>query len=199
MTVREGEVRAFVALHISEAARRALTGAIASLRAAIPLAISQGVRWVDPKGIHLTLKFLGNIDAGLVEKVLDSMIQSARSSAPFSLELSGLGVFPGRRAPRVLWAGIGGDLDALGSLQRELEIILAAQGFQREERGFNPHLTIGRVRNGVSRDQGQRIVDAAASVQLGPTDPWRADALHLMRSTLTPQGALYDSLGAASI
>ena len=199
MTVREGEVRAFVALHISEAARRALTGAIASLRAAIPPAISQGVRWVDPKGVHLTLKFLGNIDSGLVEQVLDSMKQSASSSAPFSLELSGLGVFPGRRSPRVLWAGIGGDLDALGSLQRELEIILAAQGYQREERGFNPHLTIGRVRNGVSRDQGQRIVDAVASVHLGPTDPWRVDALHLMRSTLTPQGASYDSLGAASI
>ena len=161
--------------------------------------MSQAVRWVDPKGIHLTLKFLGNIDVGLVEKVLDSMKQSARSSAPFSLELSGLGVFPGRRAPRVLWAGIGGDLDALGSLQRELEIILAAQGFQREERGFNPHLTIGRVRNGVSRDQGLRIVDAVTSVHLEPTDPWRVDALHLMRSTLTPQGALYDSLGAASI
>ena len=199
MTVREGEVRAFVALYISEAARQALTGAIASLRAAIPPEISRAIRWVDPKGIHLTLKFLGNIDSGLVEQVLDSMKQSARISAPFSLELSDLGVFPGRRAPRVLWAGIGGDLDALGHLQRELESNLATQGFQREERGFNPHLTIGRVRNGGSRDQGQRIVDAVASVHLEPTDPWRVDELHLMRSTLTPQGALYDSLGAVSI
>ena len=195
MTVREREVRAFIALHISEPARQALTGAIASLRADIP----QGVRWVDPKGIHLTLKFLGNIDSGLVEQVLDSMQHPARNSASFSLALSGLGVFPDRRSPRVLWAGIGGDLDALGSLQRELESILATQGFQRERRGFNPHLTIGRVRNGVSRDQGQRIVDAVASIQLEPTDPWRVDGLHLMRSTLTPQGALYDSLGAASI
>lgn len=195
MTVRERQVRAFVALHISEAARQTLTGAIASLGAAI----QQGVRWVDPNGIHLTLKFLGNIDAGLVEQVLDSMQQSARNSAPFSLELSGLGVFPDRRPPRVLWAGVGGDLDALGSLQRELEGILGTQGFQREERGFNPHLTIGRVRNGVSRDQGQRIVDAVASIHLEPTAPWRVDALHLMRSTLTPQGAVYDSLGAASI
>lgn len=195
MTAREREVRVFVALHISEAARQALTGAIASLDADIP----QGVRWVDPKGIHLTVKFLGNIDAGLVEQVLDAMQKSARSSNPFSLELSGLGVFPNRRPPRVLWAGVGGDLDALDSLQRELESSLATQGFRREERGFNPHLTIGRFRNGVSRDQGQRIVDAVASIHLEPTPSWSVGALHLMRSTLTPQGALYDSLGAASI
>ena len=192
MTATGAKLRAFIATHLSQAAHLHLADTIRSLGSEI----HNGVRWVDPAGIHITLKFLGDIDPALVEDVLRAMEQAASGSSPFQLHLNGLGVFPNQRRPRVLWAGLGGDLDALVALQEKLEDAMSGLDFPRERRTFNPHLTLGRVRDGVSAFAGQRIGDLVSSGCLKGADSWPVNAVHLMRSNLTPDGAVYSSLGS---
>ncbi len=195
MTSAGAGLRAFIAIHLSQEARLQLSDTIRSLGSEIP----NGVRWVDPEGIHLTLKFLGDIDPALVEDVLRAMQQAASGSLPFQLHLNGLGVFPNQRRPRVLWAGLGGDLDALGALQEKLEAAMSGLNFPRERRTFNPHLTLGRVRDGVSAVARQRIGAVVSSGSLDGADSWPVNAVHLMRSILTSDGAVYSSLGSVSL
>ena len=158
-----------------------------------------GVRWVDPEGIHLTLKFLGDIEPALVEDVLRAMEQAASGTAPFQLHLDGLGVFPNLRRPRVLWAGVGGDMDALGALQEKVEAAMEGLAFPRERRAFSPHLALGRVRDTISAVARQRVGGLVSQGSLDGADPWPVNAVHLMRSNLTPDGAVYTSLGSVSL
>ena len=190
-----GALRAFIAIPLSQEARLQLSDTIRSLESEIPSA----VRWVDPEGIHLTLKFLGDIDPALVEDVLQAMEQAASGSLPFQLHLNGLGVFPNERRPRVLWAGLGGDLDALGALQEKLEAAMCGLNFPRERRAFSPHLTLGRVRDGVSAVARQRAGAVMSWASLHGADSWPVSAVRLMRSNLTPDGAVYSSLGSVSL
>lgn len=191
----EGAIRVFIALDIPNSARSSLSGAIDRLRVAIP----RGVRWVDPQGIHLTLKFLGNIDPGRTDGILESMCRVAQDASTFSLRLAGLGVFPNQRQPRVLWAGVEGDLDSLAGIQSGVEEDMSEQGFTRERRGFNPHLTIGRVRDRVSVSDRHQIGTSVALSSLEPTEPWLAESMYLVQSTLTPDGAVYNILGSAPL
>ena len=195
MTASATGIRTFIAIPLSHEARRQLSDAIRSLGSEIP----SGVRWVDPEAIHLTLKFLGDIDPALVEDLLRAMEQAASGSLPFQLHLDGLGVFPNQRRPRVLWAGLGGDLDALGALQEKLEAAMSGLNFPRERRTFNPHLTLGRVRDGVSAVARQHVGAVVAMGSLDGADIWPVNAVHLMRSNLTPDGAVYFSLGSVSL
>ena len=199
MTASGTGIRTFIAIHLSREARRQLTDAIRSLESEIP----SGVRWVDPEGIHLTLKFLGDIDPALVEDVLRAMELAASGSLPFQLHLNGLGVFPNERRPRVLWAGLGGDLDALGCLQEKLEAVMSGLKFPRERCTFSPHLTLGRVRDGVSNLARQQVgaVVSAGSLEDAEedADSWPVNAVHLMRSNLAPNGAVYSSLGSVPL
>ena len=195
MTASGAALRAFIAIHLSQEARLQLSDTIRSLESEIP----GGVRWVDPEGIHLTLKFLGDLDPALVQDVLLAMEQAASGSSPFHLHLNGLGVFPNQRRPRILWAGLGGDLDALGALQEKLESAMSDLDFPRERRTFNPHLTLGRVRDGVSAVARQRVGAVVSSGSLDGADSWPVNVVHLMRSNLTPDGAVYSSLGSVPL
>lgn len=188
-------IRVFIALQISQVATQALAEVTARLSAAVP----RGVRWVDPESVHLTLKFLGNIDPGLTGQVLEAVRRAGQGSFPFRLHLSGLGAFPNQRQPRVLWTGVAGDLDELAGLQGKMEDAIAQLGFPRDRRPFSPHLTIGRVRDGVSGELRRQIGDAVAAASLEPTDSWLVESVHLMRSTITPGGAVYASLGSARL
>ena len=195
MTAPGASLRAFIAIHLSQEARVQLSDTIRAMGSEIP----SGVRWVVPAGIHLTLKFLGDIDPALVEGVLRAMEQAASGALSFHLQLDGLGVFPNHRRPRVLWAGLGGDLDALGDLQERLEAAMASLDFPRERRTFNPHLTLGRVRDTVSAVARQRVGDLVSRGSLDGADSWPVNAVHLMRSNLTPDGPVYSSLGSVSL
>ena len=195
MVGRDAAIRTFIALHISEEARRALAEVIESLGTTAP----RGVRWVNPQSIHLTLKFLGEIEPGRTDQILGSLRQAGEGSLPFSLGLSGLGVFPNNHRPRVLWAGIAGDLDSLTRLQERVEEAMLERGFARESRPFNAHLTIGRVRDGISAVERRLVGDAVAAASLMPTEPWPVESVHLVQSTLNPQGAVYTSLGSAAL
>ncbi len=200
-------IRVFIALVLPPQAKEALTRTICALTQEI----STGVRWVDPSGIHLTLKFLGNIQPALTEQVFEAMTRASQindsgnkdsgsdDSGHFQLSLSQLGVFPNARRPRVLWAGIQGDLNVLAGLQVRVEEAAGRIGFAPELRPYRPHLTLGRVREGVPPTARLQIGKAVSEAKLEPSPPWLVDSLHLIRSDRRPEGATYTSLGSVPL
>jgi 2'-5' RNA ligase len=190
-------IRVFIALDIPQDAKDVLAETIRQLRSVIP----SGVHWVDPQGIHLTLKFLGNVDSSVVNDLLGAMKMASQNyhGPKFSLSLAGLGLFPNEKQPRVLWAGTDGDIESLRDLQTLVDEATSRLGFSREKRPFRPHLTLGRVQDGVSQGPRRFIGEAVVKTQLSSTPAWEVDTLHLIRSTLTPQGAIYASLGAVPL
>lgn len=199
MTGDSRRLRLFVAVELPAGAKDALAAAVGQLRGLTPA----GVRWVNPAGIHLTLKFLGEVDSGLVEP-LRAALQEATAGmdkAAFPLRLDGLGVFPNRREPRVIWAGVGGDLETLVEVQGRVDDAAAALGLARERRAFRPHLTLGRVRDGVTpaarRELGSVVAEQGPAVAAAYA--WDVEEISLIRSVLTPQGAVYSALGTARL
>jgi 2'-5' RNA ligase len=189
------QIRAFIAVELPAGAREALGSILQDLQAVVPA----GVRWVRPEGIHLTLKFLGDIGAKSVGPISLAMSQCAALVSPFDLFLSELGAFPKLKAPRVVWAGLDGAVDALRGLQASLEEELERLGHNPEGRPFSPHLTLGRTREGASIAQRRSVGDdlAMASVEIRGELPVRE--IVLIQSTLTPSGAIYTHLFSAAL
>ena len=195
MNVHRNSIRAFIAVPIGDQARAALADAAERIRREIP----DGIQWANPAGIHLTLKFLGNIPPSAVAPLLKSLVPAAAAQPPFTLQLAGLGTFPHRRNPRVLWAGVGGDTDALSNLQKSIETALTALGHPPESRPFQPHLTLGRPRRGLSNTQLSRIAAAVSNLAPPPPEIWPVSSIELIQSELHPSGARYTVLGAAAL
>ena len=133
------------------------------------------IRWLATPNIHLTLVFLGDIDARRVSAVTAQMDAAAQRSPAFSLVAKGIGVFPNPRYARVVWVGLRGDLDRLKSIQATLESGLESVGFSRESRAFRAHLTIGRIRQRIDASTIKAALDpmqavASDSVPGGSTD-----------------------------
>jgi len=190
-------VRVFVAIDLPETAKEALREAVADLQDSVP----EGIRWVRPEGIHLTLKFLGDVSTARAGDIQEAMERAAREFGPggFRLALSGLGVFPNPREPRVLWAGVSGDIEALEHLQSLVDGCLEGAGFARERRPVRPHLTLGRVRDQVVPEERRRIGQAMRQASPPREVEWQVGEIHLIRSTLTSGGAIYDSIGSAPL
>jgi RNA 2',3'-cyclic 3'-phosphodiesterase len=148
------------------------------------------VRWVAIPSIHLTLKFLGEVDPEIIPKLSESIAGASKSERPFEIRLQGLGCFPNLRVPRVVWCGINGETDRLSGLQRKVEIACAEYGFVPEDRAFKPHLTLGRV-NG--KRNLQPLLDC---IKIGSDleSRLRADHFNIYKSVLKPQGAEYTVL-----
>ena len=171
-------------------ARNVIARLIQGLRAAD----LTGVRLVDPDGVHLTLKFLGNVDSSRVPALTGALDAVGGDAAPFALHLRDVGVFPDRRSPRVLWTGVSGDTEALAALARRVDDACATAGFPREQRAFSPHLTLARLRDRASADDRQRAGTVLADIGLPPAESFAVGAFHLIRSTLTPSGPIYDTV-----
>ena len=193
MNGHSGKIRVFVALDLPPSIKEYLSETMTRLRASLP----GGVRWVDPAGVHLTLKFLGDVDAGLVTGLLQAMDESAAKFArpDLQLQLAKLGTFPNQREPRVLWAGVSGDMEGLEQLQRLVDGAISDLGFAPERRPFRPHLTLGRVRDQVWAEDRRRIGTGLSQLPFNPSQLWKVEEMHLIRSTLTPRGAIYESIG----
>ena len=188
-------IRVFVAVELPPKVRNALADLIEQLKdTQIP-----GLRLVRPEGIHLTLKFLGDVPKSQVESIVAAVSQAAQASKAFALELGQPGVFPNRNASRVLWVGIGGDLSPLLALHQQVEVALATLGFAEDRRGFNPHLTVARIRDGSSKADRQRAAEAIFSTRVQPGLHIEVDSISLMQSTLLPDGAVYESIASMPI
>jgi 2'-5' RNA ligase len=205
---REPTLRLFVALELPDTWKQALHAlqdeSQASL-AAHPETKAVRVRWVRPEGIHLTLKFLGQVPQERLEKI-DWALRNAVAEPPrFDLTLGRAGSFSDRRAPRVIWAGITeptsfgprGILDTkLYQLAEAIETWFAAAGFPRERRSFAPHLTLARLPEDLS-PQLREAVAAITNASPAPrVSPFMVERVSLMRSQLSPGGARYERLAA---
>jgi 2'-5' RNA ligase len=180
--------RLFVAIDLGEAARRALGEAqVVCQQANLP------VRWVDPAGAHLTLKFLGETDRAQVAPIGAALRAVAGRHWPLLLHTGAPGAFPNPRRPRVLWLGLTGALDQLAALQLDVDEALAALGFPRETRPFSPHLTLGRVREG-ARPPDTAILAATFAEIRDDAAPLPVESIRLMRSELGRGGARYTTL-----
>ncbi|HEY6105327.1 MAG TPA: RNA 2',3'-cyclic phosphodiesterase [Anaeromyxobacteraceae bacterium] len=183
-------LRLFVALDPPEPVRRRIAAMQAELRRAAGRH-ADGVRWVAPEDAHLTLQFLGAVPEERLEALRGALAATAGEARPLALELKGAGGFPSARRPRVVWAGVGGEVEALAGLAAGLGRRLAPLGFPPEERPLTPHLTLGRAREGRG---ATGLGGALAQVASLEGAPWRAEALVLYRSHLSPAGASYQPL-----
>jgi 2'-5' RNA ligase len=187
--------RLFIAIDLSPDVRGWLEKVRSVLESGMP---AGAVRWVDPRGIHITLKFLGEVAVNRIDGVRAAMDQAVADVSPFSLTVEGLGCFPNTARPRVVWAGVRTE-PKLVALQKRLEDFLSAAGFERERRAFSPHLTLGRVKDGMSETVQRKIGAAVESARTETPVEMEAGALCLFRSVLRPTGAEYSALYRAEL
>lgn len=187
------QLRAFIAIDLPQPIQEAIEKQTSRLRQAAGDGL---VRWIPPQNIHLTLKFLGNIAASHMDFLKQLLHQTADSHQSFDLQIGGIGSFPNSKLPRVLWAGVHAPAD-LASLQKNIEAGAARLGYEKEARPFSPHLTLGRVRQGIDPRDLQKISAALNGIQIGNIGSARVDAVHLYKSELRPEGSLYTKLFSA--
>ena len=189
-------IRAFVAIELDPAIRTGIQRAQAQLKASKHPSIA---RWVAPESIHLTLQFLGDVPADRVDGIGLAVQRACRPFGPFDVHLSNLGCFPNKRKARVLWVGVGGDVEALACLQKAVERELQTLGFAPEARAFQPHLTLARIKDWAGPEERSDMADQLAKVQPDPAAAMTVREVHLMKSDLRPSGAVYTSLATAPL
>ncbi|MFQ5464656.1 MAG: RNA 2',3'-cyclic phosphodiesterase [Thermodesulfobacteriota bacterium] len=189
------KIRAFVAIELPEQLIEALARVAEDIRKNAGGGGGR-VSWTKPGNIHLTIKFLGDIDPEDLEKVREALSEAASVVPPFRLACRGVGGFPGIRRPRVIWVGLD-DCPGLAALRERIEDGLAALGFERDERAFHPHLTLCRVKAPAgARAIGRAAGDAGAAGAVDGAGPWEftVESFVLMRSELSPKGARHTVL-----
>ncbi len=179
-------IRSFIAFRIPPEAKDCLSRIQKSLKTS-----KTNLRFTRPEGIHLTLKFLGDIPEDQVDRVHAAMESASKGQSRLSVRLGSLGAFPTPRKARVAWVGLEGDLESLVALQRSLDANLEPLGFQKEKRPFQAHLTLGRAgRNDNPPNLSKVLENLKADFQ----EPFSLEALVLYKSDLRPGGAVYEAL-----
>jgi RNA 2',3'-cyclic 3'-phosphodiesterase len=179
------EIRTFICFELPENIKAALAQVQDRLR---PL--GHGVSWSRIDGIHLTLKFLGDVDESHIDAVAAAVKRVCAGQAPLEMALAGAGAFPNLKRPRVYWAGIGESSGRLLILQKKIDEALAELGFPKETRPFSPHLTLGRVK---FLDQPEKIAQTIEAYH-PEVLPFTVDEIVVMKSDLKPSGAIYTPL-----
>lgn len=191
-------MRCFLAVDPPEAVREAIAAVQGRLGTEV-----DGVRWVVAENLHLTLRFLGEIDEARAAAVVAATERVAAAHGPIDVEAAGLGVFPGPVRPRVVWVGLGSSEPAaisgsaaVGRLARAVEQALVPAGFPLESRPFRAHLTIGRSkhRDGHSGRGASALIDALAAAGSPRFGAWTLRDVVLFRSHLGPRGPRYEAL-----
>jgi len=154
------------------------------------------IRWVRSENIHLTLKFLGDVEAVKIGEIAETISKTVEGYTPISLKAKGMGVFPGMKRPSVLWVGLTGQLESLVRLQKTLDENLKLLGFPGEERPFKGHLTMGRIK---AKIDVKKFGDALMAFRNFESETFTAGQIVLYKSELKPSGAFYTKLASASL
>ena len=186
--------RAFIAVDLSPEIRTEIEALIARLRR---MPGQAGMRFVSASGIHLTLKFLGDIPVELGDRLHQALERATAARSAFSVRVRGAGCFPDAGRPRVVWVGLEEPREELSALQRAIEAECVALGLPAEDRPFSPHLTLGRVRREAGAEAAsfvRTMLEREQTVDLGEMT---VESVHLFRSDLRPTGADYRRLHSA--
>ena len=176
-------MRLFVALDFPDAVRQTLRELIARLKPAC-----RGAKWVRPEAMHITLKFIGEVDANKLEPIRAALV-SVHSTEPVDVQFRGLGFFPNERRPRVLWCGMEASPN-LAELATAVERAIVPLGIPAESRDFVPHLTLARFNSeGGARGDLDALVRAAGELKSYDFGRTRETVFHLIESVLGPVGA----------
>jgi len=189
------QIRSFIAVELPDEVKAALVQLLDQLKTGKQLP----VKWVNPYGIHLTLKFLGNIAVNKINEITGAIEKATEGISPFRLEVKDLGVFPNFKRVRVVWVGVSGEVAQLSQLQQRIESNLALLGFAPESRPFTPHLTLARVREQASPDEQQNFGQLIASARFEMIYSFNVDSINLMRSQLTREGAIYSRISSIKL
>ena len=183
-------VRAFIALEIPKEVRTLIAEIQERLRSA-----EASVKWVRPANIHLTIKFLGDVETAKLQAIAGKLEKLAKKSRSISLATSTIGVFPNERRPRVIWLGLDGDTESVTKLADVCNSEMLNLGFEKEKRNFKPHLTLGRVKLDKNLDE---LIDMISKGNLQIMN-FNLERMHLIKSDLTPKGAIYENLYSFNI
>jgi len=189
------QIRSFIAIELPDE----LKAELSRLQTQLKSGGQYPVKWVNPYDIHLTLKFLGNVGVNRIGKITAAIEEAAQEVPPFRLEVKDPGVFPNLRRVQVVWVGMGGEVDKLARLQQRIEANLERLGFARESRSFAPHLTLARVRDRASHEERQGFGQLIADTRFEATTAIEVDAISLMKSQLTREGAIYSRIGSVGL
>ncbi len=181
-------VRTFIALQLSDALEENILALVGELR-------GRGVRasWAKPSTMHLTLRFLGDVEEDMIEDVVAAVGAAAHDVPGFTMTTNSLGAFPSSRRPRVLWVGVD-PVEELYALHEGVERELASIGFQREHRRFHPHITLGRM-----RDPGAESLTGLLETLQAPCESVAVREVRIMKSTLKAGGAVHEQLAAVPL
>jgi RNA 2',3'-cyclic 3'-phosphodiesterase len=152
-------------------------------------------KYIPVQNIHLTIKFIGNMDTALLPEIQDILIDSTQYFKPIKLALKGIGVFPKIKFPKVIWSGVKGETHKLESLHKKLEQGLSTLGIQREKRKYQGHLTFARIKqNKLNRKKLESVIEQIGDFE---SDRFTTDKLILFQSRLMPDGPIYSELFSA--
>ena len=157
------------------------------------------VRWTDPDNTHLTLHFIGEVDAARAEMIRLALPGEAAKHQSFALRTGGLGVFPDRKKVRVLWMGLEGETERLSALHEGIGTMLRHLDFEVDQRPFSPHITLGRLREQVGAERGMTIWTTLRGFQLGDPLHVPVDEVILYRSHLSHTGSRYEVLARGKL
>lgn len=180
------KVRAFIACDIPDSLLEKISSIQDKLKG-----LDADVSWTKTGGIHITLKFLGDIEEDSVEKVAAIIEEASEGQRPFEVAIRSSGAFPNLKNPRVIWLGIEDKEKGLVQLQQPMDDGLKALGFEPEEREFKPHLTLGRVKGQKGKEALAAAVSELKGLDLGS---FEVDRVILYKSELKPTGAVYTKL-----
>ena len=179
-------IRSFIAIELPTGTRSSLEGITGKLKAS-----AGDVRWVKTDDIHLTLKFLGDVEEERIPDIGGCIEQCVMGITPFTIAVRGMGAFPSDHSPQVIWIAAADESGTLSRMQLSLEDGLARLGFKKEKRPFSPHLTLGRLKSPRGKDAVRRALTEFKNADCGSCT---ADAVCLFKSELKPGGAVHTRL-----
>lgn len=176
-------IRAFIAVEIDNQTKQKILELISIFKKS-----NADIKWITDDQIHLTLKFLGNIDKDKVREISDSISDISDNFNSFKIAFSRIGAFPSLNHPAVIWLGIDKGAESLKTLNEKIETALEKLGFERESREFKPHLTLGRVKSNKNMSDLTKLLEETTFCFGNDT---QINKLTLLQSDLSPKGAIH--------
>jgi len=189
------QFRLFVAVTVPLGVKAKMEKTQAELRRVWP---QRSIRWARTEQFHLTLRFLGDVEAARVEALGEALSAACRGFGALHLRAEGVGCFPDLRYPRVAWVGVKDEAEQLPRLQQTVETATESFTTEDKEARFTGHITLARIK-GVKRSEAEALANTAAGMAHRLFGQWTAYQIELMRSELLPQGARHSTLAAIAL